>query len=621
MKKHAKNKSNNNSKSNLVIDVNDAVKISERLNEMAKMASNEDDIKILLQGAKLIELLITIYSMWSNSKKKVNRLLKMIFGNRSEKLKDLPSSGKTINNDTENNAKNIDGVSILSNKRQQCENAEQYPKQANEKEKKKRNGGGGKNSADDYESAAEIYCKLDDDKLPGQICPECKENKLFEIDPKKVIRLVGKAPVTAFKFIQQQTRCICGMVYTADVGDEFREIYNGDKYSPSALATIMIHKFLMGVTYGKLEKIQRMSGVPIPATTQMNKIKNDALPVVQAIVGVLSYLATNAGLLAFDDTRIRTLEKRETKDGGETHNGHGTAIIAGNFDNNETEIVLFNFEASKHAGEVICELLANRERDQLPLLVSDGLPCYDESKTRGIDVNCNTHARRKVVDEDPERKTYVGYAVLECYKNIYTHEAYCRDNKLNNIERMEYHKQNSESDFEKIKIIFNVITGKNVELSTRQSFGIPDYLCEEEPNDDLYKTAKYYLDRYDSLTQVLRYPGVPLDTNSVERTIKSIILIRKTSLFFNNHSSACYSGEILSLLETADHSNVNVFEYMDYILTNKKAVLKNPRNYLPWIFQKSDKEKKQYWKLVDKLIKTPSSFGESVAVASYHSSS
>jgi len=607
---HAKNKSKKNTKSNLVIDVNDAVKISERLNEMAKSAINQDDVKVLQQGAKLIELLVTIYGMWSNSKKKINRLLKMIFGNRSEKLKDLPPK---------NNAENSNGVHVQSSI-SIPDDAKLAAGQSGDKNDNARKGGGGKNSADDYEAAAEITCMLEDDKLPGRICPECKKGKLFEIDPRKIIRLVGRAPITAFKFIQQQTRCICGALFTADVGDEYRDIYDGDKYSPSALATIMIHKFLMGATYGKIEKVQRMSGVPVPATTQMNKIKNDALPVIQAIVRVLLYLASNAGLLAFDDTRIRTLEKRESKDGKQTHNGHGTAIIAGNFDNEKTEIILFNFETSKHAGEVVCELLATRERSQLPFLVSDGLPCYDNSKKKGIDVNCNVHARRKVVEEDPERKTYVGYSVLECYKNIYVNESYCRNNKLNDVERMNYHQKNSTFYFDKIKAIFDIITGKDVSLDTRLSFDIPDYLSEEEPNSDLFKTAKYYLDRYNALTQVLRHSGIPLDTNRVERIIKSIILLRKTSLFFHNNFSACYSADILSLLETADHCDVNVFEYVDYVLSNKKAVMKNPQNYLPWVYQRSDREKKQYWKDVDKIMKSPSNLQESAVDESYHSS-
>jgi hypothetical protein len=273
-----------------------------------------------------------------------------------------------------------------------------------------------------------------------------------------------------------------------------------------------------------------------------------------------------------------------------------------------------------HAGDVVCDMLAERKRESLPLLISDGLQAYDVSKKNGIDVNCNVHARRKVVEEDPDRKTYIGYTVLECYKGIYANDAFCKINGLNDIERMLYHKKNSYDHFEKIKIIFEITIGKNIPFETRQRFEIQDFLGEEESNGDLYRVAKYFLDRFLQLTRVMNFPGVPLDTNEVERIIKCIILLRKNSLFFHNHFSARYSAEILTLLETANHSQVNVFEYMDYLLSNKEQVIKNPKNYLPWIFNKSDEEKNQYWDDFDQLMKSPSNFSESTTVENFHSS-
>lgn len=622
MFKRAK-KSQNTNKSIPSIDINDVIKISEKINNIAKGTTiSEEDVKLLQQGAQLIELLVTIYAMWFKSKKRISNLLKIIFGNRSEKLRDLgkgelPSGSK---GSSANNSDNAGKPPSDQNGLGDDKGGSRELNENNEEETKKRNGGGGKKSADDYTSAAEIDCKLDHDKLPGKICPICHNNKLFEIDPKKIIRLAGNAPVTAFKFIQQQTKCLCGAIFTAAVGDEFKEIYEGEKYSPSALAAIIILKYLMGTSFGKLEKIQQMSGVPLPATTQMNKIKIMALPLIQLIVAVLKTLAANAHTLAYDDTRIRILEKRKNKNGEDTHIGHGTAVIAGGFDDQDNEIILFDFDVDKHAGEVICVLLAQRERDSLPLLISDGLPAYDGSKKNGIDINCNVHARRNVVVEDPERKTYIGYTILECYKEIYANDSFCKSEGLNDIERMQYHKKNSCIYFEKIKVIFQITTGEDISLTIRQHLKIPDFLSEEEPNSDIHRMAKYFLDRYKALTQVMEIPGVPLDTNHVERAIKSIIQLRKNSLFFHNHFSARYSADILSLLETANYSQVNVFDYMDYLLSNKEQVIKNPKNYLPWLYKKCDEEKNQYWAAFEQLKKAPSNFLESSAAVNFRSS-
>jgi hypothetical protein len=614
------NKIKKNNNTIPAIDINDAINISEKLSKIEKGATiSEEDLKLFQQSAQLIELLVSLHGVWSKSKKRITNLLKIVFGNRSEKLKDLKRDFLPIDQKDSNK---IDGIEenlvVGENNGESNPGCGKNPKP--DENKKRRNGGGGKNSADDYTKAVEIECKLDHDKLPGKICPVCNKSKLFEIDQKKIVRLMGNAPIYAYKFIQQQTRCICGAIFTAEVGNEFKEIYNGEKYSPSALAAIIIIKYLMGTSFGKLEKIQKMSGTPLPATTQINKIKIMALPMIKSIVAVLRTLAANAHTLAYDDTRIKTLEKRKNKNGEDTHIGHGTAVIAGGFDDQDNKIVIFDFDVNKHAGIVVCDMLAERKRASLPLLISDGLQAYDESKKHGIDINCNIHARRKVVEEDPKRKTYIGYTVLECYKAIYVNDSFCKNNGLNDIERMQYHKENSFDHFKKIKIIFQIIIGKDISTIIRQNLKIPDFLGEEEPNSDLYKMAKYFLDRLLPLTRVMEIPSVPLDTNDVERVIKCIILLRKNSLFFHNHFSAYYSGEILTLLETAHQAEVNVFEYMDYLLSNKEKVIKDSKNYLPWLFNKRDEEKDQYWKNLDQLMRSPSNFSEFSTAENSHSS-
>jgi hypothetical protein len=383
---------------------------------------------------------------------------------------------------------------------------------------------------------------------------------------------------------------------------------------------MMIYKYLMGVSFGALSTIQKISGVPLPASTQANKIKNSALPAVQAVVGVLKELAANANALGFDDTVIKTIKERLTKKGEKTHRGHGTAIIANDFDNEGSEIVLFDFDSSKHAGDVVCEVLLNRKRESLPLLISDGLNSYDECKKEGIDINCNAHARRKVVEDDPRRETFVGQAVLDCFSEIYKNDSHCKINTLTPKERMNYHNEFSTFYFEKIRAVFNIISGIEDGSVIREIYDIPAYVTEDEPNGDVRSVADYFLKRYDSLTRVTNLPGVPLDTNYVERMIKVIIRIRKNSLFFNNVSSACYSGEILSLLETAVQNEVNVFDYMKFLLANKKEVIRLPRNYLPWNYKLSNREKKSYWKSYEKLIKSPSSSFEPLAEEYFHSS-
>ncbi len=597
------------------LDVNEALAIKDRLLLMASKASSEQEKQDLQMASSLVETLLAVYVAWGRSKKTVKKILNKIFGNSSEKVpKNNPNNlplGSTaevtdqaelVENSAPDNTNNHNGTSTPM-----VDTSEKVPE-------KKRTGGNGRKSADDYVGANEIFLKLEDGFLPGQQCPECVKHLLYKLEALKTIRLVGHAPVSAFKFIMERSGCVCGVVYKAKVPVEFQDLYNADKYGPSAIAAILVYKYLMAGTFGMLSKVQTMHGVPLAASTQANKIKEHALDVIKAVADVLRYLSANAYLIGFDDTIIRLLEKRLTTTNTKTNKGHGTAVLANHFDDQDNVIVLYDFDFNKHAGDVVIDLLKLREKDKdIPLLMSDGLEAYTECKKGGVSLNCNTHARRKVVEEDPKQKTFVGAAIVECYQVIYKNDRHCKDNNLSDLERMSYHSENSKYSFERIKTIFEILTGKFLHLGDPDilsDFKIPSYVRQVEPNDDLATIADYFLKRYDSLTRVMFIPGVPLDTNYVERAIKAIIRIRLNSLFFENLESAKYSGEILSVLETTNLNKINVFIYIEFLITNREKVIKNPRYFLPWLYDKDDSYKKLYWDTVATKNRRPASSSE-----------
>ena len=147
------------------------------------------------------------------------------------------------------------------------------------------------------------------------------------------------------------------MVYKAKVPSDLQDLYNADKYGPSAIASILVYKYLMAVSFGLLGKVQSMHGIPLPASTQANQIKKYAVEVIQSVVQVLRYLAANSYLVGFDDTIIRLLEKRITKKNTKTNNGYGTAVLANQFDELDNVIVIYDFDFTKHAGDVVIEIL------------------------------------------------------------------------------------------------------------------------------------------------------------------------------------------------------------------------------------------------------------------------
>lgn len=588
-------------KKNIVeLNTSDVERIKKSLVSILNENKNRPD-DVIDDMNKIIPILdsfLALYGMWKKSKKKMNKILRMMFGNRSEKSE--PISGKS-------NAKPSGEIS------EQNDSEETISGNSNEgkkEEKKKREGGGGKNGVEQYTGAEVVTCPLCSECKPPAICPACRDNKLYWLESRNLIRLIGSPPVNAVLFDIERSGCSCSEKFEGDIPEKYKEIYEQEKYSSSAVTAMAINKYMMGISFGTLAKIQEYHGIPLPESTQSNILKQKMNAPFLSICDMLCKMSANSNLFGIDDTTITLLSKRITTKNTETNKGYGTAIVCDGMDHLDNTIYIYDFNFENHAGPVLFELLSKRERDTLPILISDGLPAYDSYKKGGIDTNCNSHARRKMVEYDPEKKNFVVSSVIAHYQTIYKNEKQCNNLELSPIEKMKYHKKHSSESFDSIHALFRVIVGDipSEDLKTfKADNNIPDYIDKEETGDDLYVGAKYFIDRFEKLTRILNIPGVPLDTNYVERAIKAIIKLRKNSLFFNNPNSAEYSGKILSVLETAAQSGVNIFEYTKHVLENSEDVIKNPAGYLPWLYDKSGLYKKEYWRKVAALNQRSSS--------------
>jgi len=89
------------------------------------------------------------------------------------------------------------------------------------------------------------------------------------------------------------------------------------------------------------------------------------------------------------------------------------------------------------------------------------------------------------------------------------------------------------------------------------------------------------------LTQFLRIPGAPLDNNILERILKTIIRVRKNSLFYRTEHGAYIGGMFTSLLQTCQMNGVNPFNYLLSLATNSSALFKSPQDWLPWNYQET----------------------------------
>jgi hypothetical protein len=93
------------------------------------------------------------------------------------------------------------------------------------------------------------------------------------------------------------------------------------------------------------------------------------------------------------------------------------------------------------------------------------------------------------------------------------------------------------------------------------------------------------LNHWETLTQLLRVPGAPIDTNTVERALKLLIRQRKNSLFYASEHSAYVASLLTSLIATCVPAGVNALEYLVALQTYRPAVFRQPAAWLPWNYQ------------------------------------
>jgi transposase len=362
----------------------------------------------------------------------------------------------------------------------------------------------------------------------GDRCPACRQGKVYrQKEPATLVRFVGHAPLEATVFEMERLRCnACGEVFTAKEPETART----DKYDETATAIIALLKYGTGVPFKRLERLQEHLGMPLPATTQWDRMAAAAKllwPVLQELIRQ----AAQGSVMHNDDTGMRIL--RLAREPGDKRTGTFTSGIVSMM--GAWTIALF-FTGRKHAGENLAEVLQQRARElPPPIQMSDALS-RNSPKVEGVELlqaNCLAHGRRQVVevaDNFPEECRYV----LETLRDVYHHDAQAREQKMMPEQRLRFHQEHSEP------LMKGLHEWMEAQLAEHKT----------EPNSGLGKAISYLLNHWTKLTLFLRQAGAPIDNNIVERALKKAILNRKNALFYKTLYGAGVGDLFMSLIHT-----------------------------------------------------------------------
>jgi transposase len=497
----------------------------------------EGDYEIIKAMVETIHLLSQSVDQKATS---IRRLLRMLFGERTEKLKD-----------------------VIKNK-DESDKASENRTDRSDKPKPK---GHGRNGAADYTGAEQINVPHATLKI-GDNCLGCLKGKLYEMKvPKLIVRVTGKAPLQASVYQMQKLRCnLCGDIFTAKTPEGIGE----EKYDAASGAMIALLKYGSGLPFNRIEQLQGSLGVPLPASTQweiVDAVANKAVPAYDELIRQ----AAQGDVLYNDDTgnKILSLIKEQNEKADDSsRKGMFTSAILSTVGGRK--IALF-FTGRNHAGENLADVLAKRKSGlDPPIQMCDALSRNLPKELKTILANCLVHGRRNFVDlldSFPEQCRYVIELLAEVYKN----DQVTKEQKLSPDERLLYHQTHSKPLMDELeKWLYVQFEEKKV-----------------EPNSALGKAISYMQNHWKPLTLFLKVPNAPLDNNLCEQVLKRAILHRKNSLFFKTQRGAYVGDLFMSLIHTCSLAKVNPFDYLTALQVHASQVRKNPKNWMPWNYEKA----------------------------------
>ena len=425
--------------------------------------------------------------------------------------------------------------------------------------------GHGRNSASAYTGAKKVAVPHPT-LHSGDHCPGCEKGKVYpQKEPRTLVRIVGQAPLAATSYELDRLRCnLCGEVFTAPEP----EGVGPEKYDETTAAMIALLKYGSGMPFYRLEKLEHLLGIPLPASTQW-EIAEEAAEVIKAAPEELIRQAAQGEVLHNDDTGMRVL--RLAREPSDDRTGVFTSGIVST---KQGQRIALYFTGRQHAGENLRDVLVHRAQAlAAPVQMSDALSRNTSALPEGVGIllaNCLAHGRRQFVEvaaNFPEACRYV----LETLGEVYKYEAEARAALLPPQERLLFHQQHSEPLMKTLQDWMQAQFAQHL----------------VEPNSGLGKAITYFLRHWKGLTAFLRDAGAPLDNNICERALKRAVLHRKNALFYRTLHGSEVGDLFMSLIHTCELADANPFDYLAELQRHTRELDTSPSEWMPWNYRET----------------------------------
>ncbi len=397
--------------------------------------------------------------------------------------------------------------------------------------------------------------------IPEQdkICPECGEalhNMSKEV--RRELKIIP-AQVVVVEHVQYIYSCrACekkGTEVPIKKASAPESVIRGSLASPSAVAHIMVQKYVNAVPLYRQEQGLLRDGVALSRQTMANWMIRCAEDWLNPIYEHMKTWLLRQEVLHADETVLQVL-----KEPGKKANTNSYMWLYRTSGCSLHKVALYEYQSTRSSSHPK-EFLKNFKG----YLHTDGYSGYHSLP--GITaVGCFAHLRRKF-DEAlkalPEEQR----------ANSATETGFNFCNKLFIYER----------EFQNLP--FHERHEKRLELSkpTAEDFFRWAKSLNVLPKSQLGKAIHYALEQQPYLMNVFLDGRLELSNNRAERSIKPFVIGRKNWLFCNTQKGAKASAIIYSVIESAKENGLKPFEYLKFLFeAMPNTLISNIDQLLPW---------------------------------------
>lgn len=374
-------------------------------------------------------------------------------------------------------------------------------------------------------------------------------------------------------------------------GDRPKDLLKNSVATPSLVAAVLNAKYLNAMPLYRIEKQFQMNGVNIPRQNMANWTIAVSRKYLQAVRDLMKeeLIHNDEKVIQADETTCQVIHDNDPDDpddkkGAPGHKNYMWVYRTGEF-NRERPIVIYDYQRTRHHKHPE-EFL----KDFNGILETDGLQQYhilDNSMDGITNANCWVHARRNFADaikslgKDNKKKvrSTIAYQALARIAAMYKIEETLRD--LSAEERL---KERQKQLTPLVDEFFAWV---------KQCVGDTTVL----PRGKTAEGLNYCIDKEKYLRIFLTNGHVPMDNSASERAIRPFTIGRKNWVVIDSVRGAQSSAVIYSIVETAKLNNLNVFCYLEHLLTelpkltDKEGMIdtSNLEPLLPWSDQLPEK--------------------------------